>query len=128
MASLFGWPFLFLRDSGLEQYSDRHRNERQRRAVRVHAVVSCFDERLEAAAKRNLDSATDVPAEVVRGAGVPTAKVCARAIESHAANCVRRERHAERELIRQVAGERGDIDVAAATLETELIVCSFGAD
>src|SRR5256885_13096631 len=41
----------------LEQYSDRHRNEGQRRAVRVHAVVSGFDERFEAAAERNLDSA-----------------------------------------------------------------------
>src|SRR5207253_9487226 len=100
-----GWPFSFC-FRGLEQYSDRHRNEARGSAAGVDAVVARFDESLETRAERNLDPPADIPAEVVLRAGAPTTvEPCAGAIETDAADRVRGKRHAQRQFVREVPRE-----------------------
>src|SRR5256714_11033051 len=111
----------------LEHYSHGYGNKAERRAIAVDAVVSSFDESLEACAQRNLDSAADVPAEVVLRPGVASAQVRARPIETNATDCIRRERYPQRQLVLQVPGKGRNVDVAAAALEPKLVVCRFRA-
>lgn len=122
MASLFGRPF-FLVCLVLEKNSDSHRNEGESVTIAVHAVVAGFDVRLEARAKWNLDPAANVPSEIVLGLATASANLRARTIETNAADRVRRERHSQWQLIRQIAGERRDVDATTAgALKTKLVV------
>jgi len=77
MASLFGWPFLFLW-CRLEHDSDGNRNEGRCVTAGANPVVTRLDESLEARAQRNLDAAADVPSEVIlRAGGATPVEACA---------------------------------------------------
>src|SRR5258706_10099746 len=125
MASLFGWPFLLLR-CRLEQYSDCNRNEARRPTVGAadaDAVVTRLDESLEARAQWNLDSAADIPAEVIfRAGGTAAVEPDARPIKTCASDRVGRKRHAQGQLIDHVSGERRNVYAATTARAAELIV------
>src|SRR5712675_133284 len=130
MASRKGWPFLLL-GCRLEQYSDRNRNEARRSTVGAadtDAIVTRLDESLKARAQRNLDAATDIPAEVIlRAGGAPAVEPGARTIKTSAADRIGCKSHAQRQLIDHIARERGNVYAAAAAIEAKLVVGSFRA-
>src|SRR6267378_919610 len=127
MASLFGWPFLFLLRC-LEHYPDGQRNEARGATARVDAVVARLDESLEASAQRNLDATTDVPSEVILRAGAATTvEACAWTIQTDSPDRVGSKGHAQGQVILHVSGKGGNVYAPAAIRESELVIRGFRA-
>ncbi len=121
-----GHSFFVLRC--LEHYSDGQGNEARGATAGVDAVVARLDESLEARAQRNLDAATDIPPEVILGAGsATTVEACAWTIQTDSPDRVGSKGHAQGQVILHVSGERGNVYAPAAIRESELVVRGFRA-